>query len=81
MARKQISEAKKKQLARQRDMYTPAERLAYVPCACDPRYFPSQKTLDAAAERAMTGGFNVRRKNICPTCHLARSANGTCGCP
>lgn len=81
MAKRQISEARKKQLRAQRAPYTPTELLLLESCACDPRYFPSQKTLDAAAELAMTGGFNVRRKNICLVCYLARSVNGTCGCP
>lgn len=81
MAKRQISEARKKQLRAQRAPYTPTELLLYVPCPCDLRYFPSQKTLDDAADRAFSGGFNIRRNNICLVCFLARSVNRTCGCP
>jgi hypothetical protein len=44
------------------------------------RPMPSQKTLDAAADFALTGGWNVAKGNICDDCHEARSVNGNCGC-
>lgn len=44
------------------------------------RPMPSQKTLDEAAEFALTGGWNVTRGNICDDCHEAKSVNGNCGC-
>lgn len=80
MARKPPSEAKKKLMAAQRRPYTPAQLMAYVPCKCDPRTMPSPAVLDAAADRAFSGGYKIGPKNICPGCRLARSANGTCGC-
>jgi hypothetical protein len=34
---------------------------------------------DADEERAITGGFDVRRGNLCP-CGIARSRNGAAAC-
>ena len=41
---------------------------------------PPQWVLDEAAERSITGGYNVSASNICPSCFTARSASGTCFC-
>jgi len=57
-------------------MYTPAQRMAYVKCPCDPKGVPQEGKDD-------NGGFKVYPSNICPTCHEARTLNGTCSefCP
>lgn len=78
MARKPQSEAKKKQIARSREMYSPAQRMAYRPCPCDAVGRPSPAAMDREADRAFSGGYNIRRSNICPRCHLAKPANGAC---
>lgn len=80
MARKAPSPQVLKMRAANRRPYTPAQEMAYVPCGCDPRYFPSQKSLDDAADLRFSGGFKIFRGNICPVCSLAKSVNGTCGC-
>lgn len=33
---------------------------------------------DRLADLAISGGFDTRRGNVCPACHLARAKNGTC---
>jgi hypothetical protein len=60
-------------------MYTPVERMRYEACACDPRGFGSGQ--DEAADLKASGGFNVKKSNICGGCFEAMSVNGTCGCP
>jgi hypothetical protein len=56
-------------------------RMNYVPCGCDPAHTtPPGWLLDKIADEKLTGRFNVRRSNICPECHEARSVNGTCYC-
>ena len=59
-------------------MYTPRERMLYVPCKCDPSGFPQEQD-----PKKTNGGFKVYPANICPTCHEARTKNGTCSefCP
>lgn len=60
--------------------YTDAQRLAYVPCECEPRFAPSPARLDREADLKLSGGFKTGKNNICPKCFTARSVNGTCGC-
>ena len=60
-------------------MYTPTQRMFYKSCKCDPKGFAGAAA-DEEADRRLTGGFNVRKSNICPGCKQARSVNGTCGC-
>lgn len=36
--------------------------------------------MDKWAEEKLTGGYNVKRSNICDRCWMAKSANGTCSC-
>jgi hypothetical protein len=60
--------------------YTDAQRMNYERCDCEPRFLPSQRTLDAAADFALTGGFKTGKSNICPDCREARSVSGACGC-
>jgi hypothetical protein len=59
-------------------MYTPVERMRYQACPCDPRSFAAGE--DEKADLKLTGGFNVKKSNICPECFQAKSKNGTCGC-
>lgn len=44
----------------------------------DQRNYLPRWLIDELAERKITGGYDV--KNVCPTCRVARSANGTCAC-
>jgi hypothetical protein len=78
MARKPPSPQKLKQQAANRRPYTPAQLMAYVYCPCDVVGRPSQKVMDEAADRAFSGGYDIRRSNICPRCHLAKPVNGPC---
>lgn len=80
MARKGPSPMKQKMAAYRRRPYTDAQRMNYQRCECDPITIPPQATLDAAAEFAMTGGWNTRKSNICDDCRQTRSVNGACGC-
>lgn len=41
---------------------------------------PPQWLLDKMAEEKLSGGFNLRKKNLCNGCWQYRSSNGTCGC-
>lgn len=41
---------------------------------------PSASTLDRIAERQVSGGYVLKRSNLCPTCREYRAVNGTCGC-
>jgi hypothetical protein len=41
---------------------------------------PPQWVLDKIAEETITGRFNTKRDNRCPTCFMCRSANGSCNC-
>lgn len=41
---------------------------------------PSQAVLDKMAEQSLTGGWDIRRANVCADCWQAKSANGLCGC-
>lgn len=65
--------------------YTDRQRMAYENCDCDSGgAIPPPWVRDAAADRALDGGFRTVTKkgvnNVCPTCFCARSVNGTCGC-
>ena len=44
------------------------------------RKMPPQHVLDAIADEKFSGGFNLRRKNLCSVCNEFRSKNGVCGC-
>lgn len=78
MARKSPSPAKLKMDAWRRRPYSDAQRMNYTYCPCDVVGRPSQKTMDDAADRAFSGGYNIRRQNICPRCHLAKPVSGVC---
>ena len=41
---------------------------------------PPQWLLDKIADEKFSGGFVLKRKNLCTTCYEYKSANGTCGC-
>lgn len=41
---------------------------------------PPQHVLDAAAERTITGGYQITDDNLCPVCFTYRSATSTCFC-
>jgi hypothetical protein len=41
---------------------------------------PPQWVLDKAADEKFSGGFVLKRKNLCPECFEYRSTNGSCGC-
>jgi redox-regulated HSP33 family molecular chaperone len=41
---------------------------------------PPQWLLDKIADEKLTGGYNVRKSNICPGCFEAKSVNGSCSC-
>lgn len=45
-----------------------------------PGAMPSQAVLDRIADRSITGGYRTGKRNRCPQCFTARSANGTCSC-
>jgi hypothetical protein len=67
--------------AQMRRTYTPEQMAGYEKCPCDTAVIPPPHVRDAAAERAITGGFNASPDNICPYCFLALTVNGTCiGC-
>lgn len=68
-------------LARAYDRYAP-ESIRYADGALtgEKRSTPPQWILDADAERRMTGGFRIRKDNLCPGCGEYRSVNGMCGC-
>lgn len=35
---------------------------------------------DAAADLAMTGGYDTRASNVCESCWITKYANGSCNC-
>ena len=41
---------------------------------------PSPAALDRAADLKLSGGYKIRKTNLCPTCYTYRSANGVCAC-
>jgi hypothetical protein len=41
---------------------------------------PPQHLLDAIADRQMSGGYKITKKNTCKKCHMVKFANGTCMC-
>jgi len=41
---------------------------------------PPQWLLDKIADEKFSGGFVLKRRNLCNVCFEYRSANGTCGC-
>lgn len=48
--------------------------------AGEKRTMPPQWWLDREAERKMSGGFDLRKSNLCGSCFEYRSTNGSCGC-
>lgn len=42
--------------------------------------FVSEATLEKIAVRALTGGFNIAKTNLCHDCNEFKSVNGSCGC-
>lgn len=36
--------------------------------------------MDKLAEEKRTGGYNVKRSNLCPNCFTYKSTNGACNC-
>lgn len=36
--------------------------------------------MDKIAEEKLTGGYDTRKKNLCPNCFTYKSVNGSCGC-
>jgi hypothetical protein len=69
-----------KQVYQRKQTYTPVQRMNYEPCSCDPSKKVPGWLLDKIAEEKLTGGYDIRRSNQCPTCFEARSVNGTCAC-
>jgi hypothetical protein len=62
-------------------LYDPANIREMTRCGCDAKTTcPPQWVLDLMADRKMSGGFNIKRSNQCPTCFQVRSKNGACGC-
>lgn len=50
-------------------------------CPCDSAAVPPPPWVrDMLEERKRTGGFSIKRSNLCPDCNMFRSVNGTCGC-
>jgi hypothetical protein len=41
---------------------------------------PPQWLLDKIADEKFSGGFELKRKNLCRECFEYKSANGSCGC-
>lgn len=41
---------------------------------------PPQAVLDKIAERKITGGYKIVKRNLCKVCFQYRSANGSCEC-
>jgi|tagenome__1003787_1003787.scaffolds.fasta_scaffold20807837_3 hypothetical protein len=41
---------------------------------------PSGDYLDRVAEQKLSGGFNLRKSNLCDRCWTYKSTNGKCGC-
>lgn len=39
---------------------------------------PSQAVLDKIADRTISGGYSLKRANLCPDCNTYRSVNGEC---
>lgn len=68
------SSISQKALYQRKQPYTPKQRMAYVPCGCDPKMVPIGA--DKAADEKLTGGYDPNR--ICPNHFIALSANGTC---
>lgn len=60
--------------------YTVRQQMAYQPCGCDvaTSFRPPGWLLDKIAEEKRTGGYNVKKSNICDTHNIVRTANGTC---
>jgi hypothetical protein len=44
------------------------------------RKVPPQYILDKIADEKLTGKFNVRKSNVCQSCYVAKSVNGSCNC-
>ncbi len=44
------------------------------------RKSPPWELIDEIAEQKFSGGFDLKRKNLCTTCYEYRSVTGTCGC-
>jgi hypothetical protein len=40
----------------------------------------SEAELDRVAEQKLTGGYKVRKSNLCDKCFTYKSTNGTCNC-
>lgn len=68
------SSIRQKDEYQRKQMYTPKQRMAYVPCPCDPKMIPMGG--DKSADQKLTGGYDPRR--ICPNHFIALSKNGTC---
>jgi hypothetical protein len=61
-------------------LYDPANVREATSCECNPRTMPPMWVLDRIADEKFSGGFDVRKSNVCPNCFEARSVNGACGC-
>lgn len=64
-----------------KNAYSPKQQMNYVPCECDPESSAVPGwLLDKIAEEKLTGGYDVRRSNVCTDCFVAKSKNGSCNC-
>lgn len=49
-------------------------------CGCTPKPKIPGWLMDKMAEEKLSGGFKTSRKNLCTSCNMYKSSNGTCGC-